>query len=103
VKQVENRWVAMGPRRWILPVLGLVVVAQFYAAQQLLAAELLFAILFLLLGAFIVILYLLGGLVEMGADGTGAKARAAAGAARSNCRDFETLALRHLSGVRAHK
>jgi hypothetical protein len=97
MKWARKLWAALGARRWlILAALGPLLVAPFYGAQQLLAAEVLFAVLFLLLIAFAVVLYFLGALLERGADATESGMRAAARRAWAGFHDVEATTLRWL-------
>jgi len=68
-----------GAEIWgVLLILASLLVSQLYAVRELLAAELIFAVLFLAMAAFGIGMYLIGALGERGVDATRERFHAAA-------------------------
>jgi hypothetical protein len=83
-RQSQLRWVA-------IPVLGIGLVLQVYFFREMVAAELLFGLAFLVMLTLVGIFYLIGAIGERGLDGVEAAVRAIGRSARRGYGALEVL------------
>lgn len=77
-----------------------VLVVQFYAVRELLAAEVLFALAFIFLGLMVAAFYFVGSVAERGADAVETGLQRGARQAQRGYRDLEHVTRKSIEGTR---